>query len=237
MSVLIKWLPPSWFQIKTTETVIYIDPSYLKTYFANYPLKIEFSTWPDPIDGLPEADLEKADLVLVTHHHKDHCKGVTVNRLIEADTTILAPKMCIKELGRDITLVSPGEKFNFPNVDIKVVDAYNTPEGSSTRKLHHKGEGVGYLITVEGKKVYHAGDTDFIPEMKELGAVDVALLPIGGTFTMNIPDAVEAALAIKPVVVIPMHRKEADPEEFKRKVEKKSDIQVIPLEIGEVYDL
>ena len=74
---------------------------------------------------------------------------------------------------------------------IKVVDAYNTPQGSSTRKLHKKGNCVGYVITIEGKTIYHAGDTDFIPEMKELGKIDVALLPIGGKFTMDIEEAVK----------------------------------------------
>lgn len=87
--------------------------------------------------------------------------------------------MCTKELGKKIKTVKPGEEFNIKNIKIKTVEAYNTEYGNSTRKLHHKGNGVGYLITVEGKTIYHAGDTDFIPEMKELGKVDVALIPIG----------------------------------------------------------
>jgi len=81
MIVSIQWFPLSWFQIKRGNKVVYIDPAYLKTYFKNYLEKIEFSSWPDEIDGLPEKDLEKADLILITHHHKDHCKRVTINRL------------------------------------------------------------------------------------------------------------------------------------------------------------
>nr|CBH37477.1 hypothetical protein BSM_09540 [uncultured archaeon] len=92
-------------------------------------------------------------------------------------------------------------------------------------------------MTVEGKTIYHAGDTDYIPEMRELGKVDVALLPIGVTFTTNIQEAVEAAIAIKPRVAIPMHRLKADPEEFKDKVEARSDIKVVSLKIGELYHL
>ena len=92
MTVAIKWFPPSWFQIKTRNKMIYIDPAYLKKHYTNYPKKIEFSNWPDPIDGLPEKDLEKADIILVTHHHKDHCKSVTVNRLKKQNTTVIAPK-------------------------------------------------------------------------------------------------------------------------------------------------
>jgi len=72
----IKWFPNSWFQIKTKNQIIYIDPAYLSTYFAKYPKRIEFSKWPDPIDGLPE-ELEKANIILITHNHKDHCKNVT----------------------------------------------------------------------------------------------------------------------------------------------------------------
>ncbi|PKN70067.1 MAG: hypothetical protein CVU54_08540 [Deltaproteobacteria bacterium HGW-Deltaproteobacteria-12] len=76
----IKWFPPSWIQIKSGTHVIYIDPAYLKTNFAHYPKRIEYSKWPDPIDGLPE-ELEQGNIILITHHHKDHCKGVTVRRL------------------------------------------------------------------------------------------------------------------------------------------------------------
>jgi L-ascorbate metabolism protein UlaG (beta-lactamase superfamily) len=99
MPVSIKWFPPSWFQIKTKDKIIYIDPAWMRTYFTKYPKKIVFSKWPDPIDGLPEKDLEKANVILLTHHHKDHCKSVTVNRLKDADTLVVAPKRCIKELG------------------------------------------------------------------------------------------------------------------------------------------
>ena len=76
MSIFIRWFPPSWFQIKYNDKVIYIDPAWMRTLFVNYSKKVEFSKWPDPIDGLPEKDLEKADLILITHHHKDHCKAI-----------------------------------------------------------------------------------------------------------------------------------------------------------------
>lgn len=234
MTVSLKWFPPSWFQIKTEYKVIYIDPSYLKTCFTDYPEKIEFSTEPDEIDGLPEKDLENADLILVTHHHKDHCKHVTVNRLKNDETIILAPKICIEELGEGIEVVKPGKEFNFKDITINVVDAYNTPEGNSTKKFHHKGECVGYLIKINGKTIYHAGDTDFIPEMKEFDDIDAALIPIGGTFTMDIKEAVDAVMAIKPEVVIPMHMRDADPEEFKKIVEKSQILMLYPLKLADL---
>jgi L-ascorbate metabolism protein UlaG (beta-lactamase superfamily) len=117
------------------------------------------------------------------------------------------------------------------------VDAYNTQQGSSTRKVHHKGNGVGYVLSIGGKRIYHAGDTDLIPEMKTLGGVDLAMLPIGGTFTMDTKEAVEAALVIKPNAVIPMHCKKADPLDFKFRIEARSDIKVVNLSAGEAYSL
>ena len=73
MSVSLKWFPPSWFQIKSKNAIIYIDPAYLRSYYTRHPKKIEFSRWPDPIGGLP-AKPEKANLVQLTHTHKDHAR-------------------------------------------------------------------------------------------------------------------------------------------------------------------
>jgi L-ascorbate metabolism protein UlaG (beta-lactamase superfamily) len=236
MSILLKWFPPSWFQIKTKYETIYIDPAYLRTYFTHYSKRIEFSKWPDPIDGLPE-ELEKADVILITHNHKDHMKRVTVDRLKYSNTLVVAPLRCEKELGQSIKVIAAGEKITFGQNTILAVEAYNTQQGNSTKKVHRKGYGVGYILKLDGKTIYHAGDTDFISEMRELGNIDVALLPIGGTFTMDISEAVKATVAIKPKAVIPMHHLRANPQEFKHKVEAKSRIKVVPLQIGEVYCL
>lgn len=235
-SISIKFFQPSWFLIKTDSKIIYIDPAYLSKYYTKYPKKIDFTKWPDPIDGLPDRDLEKADLILITHHHKDHCKVVAVNRLKKTDTLILAPKVCIKELGDNIKITKPGDKINVGEIEIETTFAYNTEQGSSTKKVHYKGECVGFLICINGRRIYHAGDTDFIPEMKNLGKVDVALLPIGGTYTMNIKEAVQAADTIKPKVAIPMHNMKASLNEFKHKTEALGT-KVVILRIGEVYKL
>lgn len=236
-SISIKWFPPAWFQIKTQDKIIYIDPAWIRTHFINYPPRVEFSRWPEPTDGLPEKDLEKADLILITHHHKDHCKKVTVERLKHKATLIIAPERCCEELGKNVKVVKPGQEIAWGAIKIKTVDAYNTPEGCSTRKVHKQGECVGYLLTINGKNIYHAGDTDFIPEMKEIRNLDVALLPIGGTFTMNIEEAVKAAITIKPKVVIPMHIMQTDPQEFKKKAEAKPEIKVAILKTGKVYEI
>ena len=92
MTIAIKWFPPSWTQIKVNHKIIYIDPAYLRTYYTKYPKKIEFSKWPDPIDGLPEK-LPKADIILITHDHADHCKKITVDRLKKKNTLVIGPKL------------------------------------------------------------------------------------------------------------------------------------------------
>ncbi|OQX19198.1 MAG: hypothetical protein BWK75_05890 [Candidatus Altiarchaeales archaeon A3] len=232
----ITWFPPSWLLIKTKDKIIYVDPAWIQKNFDNYPKKIIFSHYPDQMDGLPEADLPKADIILVTHHHQDHIKTATLNRLATKDARIFAPSKCAELIRRHFEEVNPNDEHKVEEIKIKVVYAYNTPSGKSTHKVHHKGECVGYLLTIDGKNIYHAGDTDVIPEMSEFGKVDIAFLPIGGTFTMNIDEAVDAVMAIKPKIVIPFHfKKKEEPTEFMKKVEAKSDVEVVLLNIGEEY--
>ncbi len=236
-SINIRWFPPSWIQIKSKSHVIYIDPAYLRTNFTHYPKTIEYSKWPDPIDGLP-GELEKADIILVTHHHKDHCKKVTINRLKTDKTRIIATKQCTKELGSKITVVKPGMIIEIDNIRITTIDAYNKKKPENAKLMHKKGVGLGYIISIEGKKIYHAGDTDLVPEIEHLESIDVALLPIGGRgFTMDLSDAVKAAKRIHPKVVVPMHRFESKADEFKKMVEDETSIRVEPLDVGETYRL
>lgn len=230
MPISIKWLSKySWFKIKTETKIIHIDPGYAG-YLKN--------------QGISSSEFkDKADIVLVTHFHKDHLQPEALSKIRRSNTIILAPEKCSDRIIGDFQMVKPGDELKIDEVNIKVTDAYNTPEGNSTRKLHHKGDGVGYLFTIDSYTIYHAGDTDLIPEMSDLKDVDVALLPIGGVFTMDIDEAVEAALTIKPKIVIPMHRRDVDPEQFKEEVEynsnklNKSVITVLPLEIGDIYQL
>ena len=236
MSVLVKWFPPSWIQIKTDAKILYIDPSYMRTYYLKHPKKIEFTKWPDPIDGLPEK-LEKADFILITHDHKDHAKDVTIERLWKKSTKLIAPRCCQNKLGKDMTVLAAGQEIDFGGIHIKAIEAYNQKKPGSNRIWHSRGRGVGYLISVEDRQIYHAGDTDFIPEMKQLGHVDLALLPIGGTYTMDVDAAVQASLCMQPEFVIPMHFLESDPQNFKQKIEANSNTRCTVLKIGESFCL
>lgn len=233
MSVIIRWFPPSWLQIKTPRKVLYIDPAWIQKNFENYPHKVIYSHYPDPMDGLPEPDLEKADIIFYTHHHQDHIKKATLDRLSTPQTTIIAPEKCRALIGREFGVIQPGDERIIDGIHIHAIHAYNTTEGHSTRKQHHRGECVGYVLTIEGKSIYHAGDTDLIAEMKELKDIDIAFLPIGGTFTMDPEEAAAAAHVIKPKIVIPMHYLHADPQSFVRVMEQKTNSRVRLLEIGD----
>ena len=103
-------------------------------------------------------------------------------------------------------VMNPGDKQVVDDITIEAVHAYNVNKFRSPGvPFHPKGFGIGFIITTEGRRIYFAGDTDFIPEMKTFENIDYALLPIGGTYTMDEQEAVEALTAIKPKVVIPMH--------------------------------
>ena len=237
-TMLLKLFPHSWLLIESGQTRILVDPSYLDRFFEDHPGRIEFSRGPDGVDGLPEP-MAKVDLILITHGDSDHMNPATIERLRDEHTRVLAPPSCAGSLGGYADPVSEGDELTVAGVGIEVVPAYNTPEGRSTSKHHLRGESVGYVIGVGGKRFYHAGDTDLIPEMSELGDLDIAFLPIGGTYTMDIDEAVEAALRIEPRLAVPMHtRQQADPQEFVRKLERHgAGIRAIAPAIGEPIEI
>jgi L-ascorbate metabolism protein UlaG (beta-lactamase superfamily) len=214
MSVSIKWLAHASFQIKANGKIIYVD-----------------------LEKYGEAT-EKADLILVTHSHSDHCDSDKIKNVLKMGTVIIAPADCVSMIGGSIKTLKPGEETRVGNIRVKAVEAYNYKRFRSPgNPFHPKGFGVGYLITAEGKTIYHAGDTDFIPEMRQLGHLDVALLPSGGTYTMDNAEAAEAAIATNPGIVIPMHRWDSNPEELKKIVEANSDTKVVILREGEEYQV
>ncbi|MHA2025212.1 MAG: MBL fold metallo-hydrolase [Candidatus Thorarchaeota archaeon] len=224
MGITIRYLAHASFQIKTGDQNIYIDPSTKHT-------------------GLKKDDFEPADLIFVTHGHEDHFDKKLIKKIRKMGRPVIAPPNLKKELKKESAWdLSPGEHMQmlFSDGHIWATEAYNVkrtrPNGEP---FHPKGFGVGFLVKFGEKRIYHAGDTDLIPEMEKLAdvEVDVALLPSGDTYTMDIEEAAEAALLIKPKVAIPMHLKGADPTVFKEKVESQSDIKVVILGEGEEYTL
>jgi len=232
LAVVLKLFPHSWLQIASTSATVYIDPSYLAHFYERHPTRIEYS----PRDGLPE-QLEQGDLILITHGDGDHMNPATLARLRGEETVVVAPEPCAQALGAFVRPVAEGDELTLLGIGVQVVPAYNTPQGRSTDKHHVRGESVGYVLTVEGKRIYHAGDTDVIAEMGDLGELDVALLPIGATYTMDIDEAIEAAEIIRPKLAVPMHtRAIADPHEFVRKIQKRlPQVKAIAPGIGEPF--
>jgi L-ascorbate metabolism protein UlaG (beta-lactamase superfamily) len=217
MTICVKWLGHSSFQIKTMDKVIYID---LKKY------------------GKVVETTEKADVILVTHNHGDHCSPPKIQSLCKKGTVVIAPKNCASRISGNVKVLKPEEEIAVDDVRIEAVEAYNIKRFKPSGKpWHPKGYGVGYLIEAEGKTIYHAGDTDFVPEMRRLKKIDLALLPTGDKYTMDNAEAAEAAIAINPKIVMPMHFWETDREEFKRRVEANSSIKVVLLQEGEEYCL
>lgn len=184
-SVDLKWLGHAGFLIKNSIT-IYIDPYNIKP------------------------DAEKANLILLTHSHYDHCSVDDLNKIVQEGTKIICPADCQSKITRfdvpvKIELIEPGQEIDLGTIKISALRAYNTD-----KPFHPKsGDWVGYLIKMKDVIIYHAGDTDKISEMQKLtghqGKNFVALLPVGGRFTMSAEEAVEAAELIKPTLAIPMH--------------------------------
>ena len=169
------WLGQSAFRIDGPP-VVYVDPFRLR-------------------DGLP-----KADIILITHAHADHCSPADVAKIRTAKTVVVGARDVAAKLPAPVEVIAPGETRTVMGVRIRAVPAYNVGKA-----YHPAAAGnVGYLIAVGGVTYYHAGDTDFIPEMAGL-APDVALLPVGGTYTMDAAEAARAARAIKPRVAVAMH--------------------------------
>ena len=143
---------------------------------------------------------EKADLILITHSHYDHLSPEDVKRLQKKETVILATPDCLSQLSGDVRAVKPGDRLTVLGVDVEVVPSYNLKKA-----FHPKGNSwVGYVVVVEGSRIYYPGDTDFIPEMKNIRA-DVVILPVGGTYTMDAREAAEAVNTMKAKVAIPIH--------------------------------
>ena len=148
-------------------------------------------------------DPPPADLILITHAHFDHFQPEEIEKLRREGTELVAPYDVANELSGAVTPVRPGETLEVAGVRLTTVPAYNTRE--EALGFHPRAnDWVGYVVELGGTSYYHAGDTDEVPELREI-RTDVAFLPIGGHFTMDWRAAAGLAKAIEPKVAVPIH--------------------------------
>ena len=183
----LRWLGHSGFFIENGKK-IYIDPYNIRE------------------------DSGKADVVLITHSHHDHCSYPDLRKIVKEGTRVVASADCQSKIVKfnvpiKIDIIEPGMKLDLGGLKIFTLPAYNLD-----KDFHSKEElWVGYVLKIGNTVIYHSGDTDLIPEMQKLtgykkqGNEFVALLPVGGRFTMSAEEAAEAAKIIKPTLAIPMH--------------------------------
>lgn len=161
----------------------------------------------DPFDVI---QAEPVDYIFVTHKHYDHCDPTSIKKLSTSKTKIIAPVHCQSELaefGDQVIWVADNQKHMLDRLGFTAIPAYNVDKFRSPTEVFHPKElgGVGYIVEAEKVRFYHAGDTDLIPEMENLKRLDVAFLPISGTFVMTLEEAIRAAELLLPKIVIPMH--------------------------------
>jgi L-ascorbate metabolism protein UlaG (beta-lactamase superfamily) len=146
---------------------------------------------------------DPADLILITHAHSDHYQPDDIAKVSRDGTKIVAPRSFADDISGDVTAVEPGDSVQVAGVDIQAVPAYNTHE--DRLENHPKANRwVGYVLGLGDHTYYHAGDTDHAPELDDVRA-DVAFVPIGGTYTMEGPEAAGLVKAIGPRLAVPMH--------------------------------
>lgn len=172
----LKWLGQSGFIINTSQKTITIDPYQVK-------------------------GCALSDIILITHPHYDHLSIDDIDRFQKPSTVIITEAQSARKLSGDVQIIKPGEEMTINGIKISAVRAYNI----NNDYPHHKNyDWLGFIINIDGVRVYHSGDTDVIPDMDTF-AVDIALLPVSGTYLMNAEEAIRAVRKIKPKIAIPMH--------------------------------
>jgi L-ascorbate metabolism protein UlaG (beta-lactamase superfamily) len=181
----------------------------------------------DPVGGAEAFKaIAKPDFVLITDIHGDHMDAATLNALELGETKLIVP-LAVKEklpeeLQSNLIVINNGESINHMGFKITAIPMYNLPQSKDA--MHVKGRGNGYVLEYNGERLYISGDTEDIPDMRNLKNIDVALVPMNLPYTMPVKQAAEGVLAFKPKKVIPYHYRGkdgfADIEKFKEIVSK-----------------
>ena len=160
----------------------------------------------DPVSRYADySKMPKADIILITHHHGDHLDVTAIDHIKKQNTDIICTKTCFDkiEIG---TVMKNGESENVRGIKIEAVPAYNIIHKRENGELFHpKGIGNGYVLTFADRKVYIAGDTENVPELKNLSGIDYAFLPMNVPYTMTPQMVADAVGMFKPKVLYPYH--------------------------------
>ncbi len=168
------------------------------------------------------------DLILITHEHPDHLSIPTLTELVGPNTVIVVPQsvygMLPAALQAKSKVMKNGEKGTYAGVPIEAVVEYNT---TKEREMYHpKGRDNGYVLTMGGKRVYLAGDTEEAPELKNLPNIDVAFIPMNLPYTMTVDEAAKWVKDFRPKIVYPYHFMGSDVQKFKMLVGDASDVRL-----------
>jgi L-ascorbate metabolism protein UlaG (beta-lactamase superfamily) len=174
-----------------------------------------FVIYIDPVRSSGNYDfLPKADLILVTHEHGDHLDVKLVGDLKKPETLLFCNQNSASKVSWGMAM-NAGDRQEINNIIIEAVPAYNiVNESAPGHPFHPKGIGLGYILTIGGKRFYIAGDTENTPEMKALKNIDVAFLPMNLPYTMTPAMVADAALAFRPRILYPYHYGETDTSEI-----------------------
>jgi L-ascorbate metabolism protein UlaG (beta-lactamase superfamily) len=222
-------------QVATDNGILVIHPVNHATFLMQWNGK---TVYVDPVGGSkPFAGLPKPDLVLVTHIHFDHFDPATLEAVLPAGgrTVLVAPKTVAEKIpdtlrGKtEVKVLANGDRTEAAGIAVEAVPAYNTTPGKE--KFHPKGRDNGYVLTMGGKRVYIAGDTEDTAEMRALKGIDVAFLPMNLPYTMSVAQAADAIRQFRPKVVYPYHYRiqdgtKADFEQLRKLVGEGTEIRV-----------
>lgn len=204
----IHWLGHASFRVDASKT-IYFDP------------------WKLSADG------HKADLIFISHQHYDHFSKDDLRLVSTKDTTIVTTQDVAGQLqgsgipSKAVLSLNSGDQIEVEGVKVRAVPSYNINKQFHTQAAKN----LGFVVTIDKVSIYHAGDTDNIPEMKDISS-DIALLPVSGTYVMTADEAAQAALAMKPKIAIPMHYGDIvgssdDAKRFQELLKGKIDVRVL----------
>lgn len=174
----------------------------------------------DPVRSSGNYDfLPQADIILVTHEHSDHLDADLIGKLRKKGTLVFCNRKTTGTISWGMVM-KPGDRQEVKDIVIEAVEAYNiVNERAKGQPFHPKGEGVGYILSIGGKKIYVAGDTENTPEMKALKNIDIAFLPMNLPFTMTPEMVADAALAFRPSILYPYHYGETNTGELVKLLE------------------